>query len=142
MTELPWPGLLGLVALGGGAGALVRLALVEGAARRLGATWPWGTWLANIGGALLAGMLWAVLHADGAGNAHEGGGGWLWWLLIAGLLGSLTTVSSFSLQTLLLAHKRGLGAAAVNLLVSVCGCLFAVILGGWLMRTLLLGWPA
>lgn len=127
MIELSWPWLLGLVALGGGLGALARLALVTMAARRWGAAWPWGTWAANLGGALLVGVLLAILNAGDAGT-----GRWLWWLLIAGLLGSLTTVSSFSLQTLLLARHRGPGAALTNVLVSVCGCLAAATLSWWL----------
>ncbi|MCH8542951.1 MAG: CrcB family protein [Alcanivorax sp.] len=120
------PGLpyLLLVLLGGGLGAMARLALVRSAARGWSAAWPWGIWAANISGALAAGVVLALI-----GGFPELPGRLLWWLLLVGFLGSLTTVSSFSLQTLLLFRERGTGAALINLLVSVGGCLTATTLG-------------
>ncbi|MBZ2187835.1 CrcB family protein [Alcanivorax sp. JB21] len=113
-----------LVLLGGGIGAMARLALVTYAGRQWGTLWPWGIWTANIGGALLAGAVLAVINSMPAAWGSA-----LWWLLLVGLLGSLTTVSSFSLHTLLLFREHGPGAAAINLAVSVGGCLVATVVG-------------
>lgn len=122
--SLPAAQYLLLVLLGGGLGAVARLALVRAAARGWRDVWPWGIWAANIGGALAAGAVLALIS-----GVSEAAGNLLWWLLVVGFLGSLTTVSSFSLQTLLLFRNRGAGAATVNVLVSVGGCLIASGLG-------------
>ena len=125
VTEgLPAAKYLFLVLLGGGLGAMMRLALVRGAAHTWRDVWPWGIWVANIGGALAAGAAVALIS-----GVPEVTGNVLWWLLLVGFLGSLTTVSSFSLQTLQLFRKHGSGAAAINVLVSVGGCLAAATLG-------------
>ncbi|WP_181919278.1 CrcB family protein [Alkalilimnicola ehrlichii] len=115
-------------ALGGGA----RYGVISIANRWLGERFPWGTLVVNVSGAILIGLL-VSLTTDGAPLTELEQAKWL---LIVGVCGSYTTVSSFSLQTLNLAVKQRLLTAATNVLVSVALCLGGVWLGlfignGW-----------
>jgi fluoride exporter len=120
---------LGLVALGGAVGAVARYHVAAAIERRLGAGMPWGTLVVNLSAALLAGGLLALFNL---GRLPVPAG---WLLLIVGLLGSYSTVSSFSIQTLVLARQHGYHALLYAAL-SVTGCLVLVatgyLLGGWL----------
>lgn len=116
------------VAIGGAAGSLLRYAVGLGVARVLGAGFPWGTLVINVGGSLLIGWFAAVTLPEGRLAAHEG----LRLLVITGFCGGFTTFSSFSLQTLGLLQAGEAGAAMMNVLLSVVLCLGAVALG-WMM---------
>jgi CrcB protein len=108
---------------------------VSGAiARRLGETFPWGTMTINVSGAFLIGIFGAL--ATHPGSVFAAPTPWLF--AVTGFLGCYTTVSSFSLQTLMLARSGeqlhalgnivfsvGLGLAAVS-----CGFLLADGFGG------------
>ena len=52
---------IGLVALGSAAGGLARWSVATVAARVLGTTFPWGTFLINISGCLFLGWFTTVL---------------------------------------------------------------------------------
>src|SRR5690606_25374656 len=122
---------LGLVAIGGAAGAVARYHVAAAVERRLGSVMPWGTLLVNLSAALLAGLLLALFNL---GRLPVPAG---WLLLITGVLGSYSTVSSFSIQTLVLARQHGHpGRAMLYVLLSVPGCLALVaagyVLGIWL----------
>jgi CrcB protein len=52
-----------------------------------------------------------------------------WLLLVTGVLGSYTTVSSFSLQTLALARAGESGRAVLNVIASFGLCLSAALAG-------------
>ncbi len=118
---------LSLVALGGAVGGLARVTVAGATARIFGERFPWGTLLVNVTGAGLIGILAGLaLSADDGlapGNAPQ------WALLATGVLGSYTTVSAFSLQTLTLiedgAHRR----AAANIAASLGLCLAAAAIG-------------
>lgn len=115
-----------LVALGGALGACARVWLAGAVTRRMGETFPWGTLVVNVSGAVMIGLLAAAfLHADGVAQ------GWreTWLLLVVGILGSYTTVSSFSLQTLALAREGEGGRAALNVMASLGLCLAAALAG-------------
>jgi CrcB protein len=49
--------------------------------------------------------------------------------ILVGLFGSFTTFSTFSLETLFLIEQGNLLKAALNILISVCACVFAVWIG-------------
>ncbi len=55
--------ILGCVAIGGLLGALARFGVVSVATRWLGSTFPWGTFLVNASGCLLAGLAMAALES-------------------------------------------------------------------------------
>jgi fluoride exporter len=81
--------------------------------------------MVNVSGTLCIGGLAGVLLL----RAQDGIGTSLWAALVMGLLGSYTTVSSFSLQTLLLARSGEWRRALANVLLSLSLCLAAAALG-------------
>ena len=101
----PTPRLLAAVFAGGVAGTLARLALLEALPVDPGA-FPWATFLANVAGAFLLGVV-----------AREGGPRGA--LLGPGLCGALTTFSTLQVELLLLldggqvALAAGYGAASL-----------------------------
>ncbi len=112
-----------LVALGSAIGGGARYWVNGAVANRTGETYPWGTFVVNITGALLIGLASAILALiDSPGSRAQA-------LFIIGLCGSYTTVSSFSLQTLALARDGEFGKAAGNILLSLAGCTVAVWFG-------------
>jgi len=122
------------VALGGALGSVARVIVAEAVTRRLGASFPYGTLVVNVTGAALIGGLAPFLL--GSGMAADQGLPAA--MLIVGGLGSYTTVSSFSLQTLALMRERAWRGATANILGSVLLCLAAAWLAG-LLVTLLRG---
>lgn len=118
------PTLIALAALGSGLGGMLRVWVVERVSRRWGDTFPWGTLVVNISGALLLGLL-----VGGAFALQDRTFTPAWLFLAIGLLGSYTTVSSFSLQTLSLWQARQAVPALINVLASLTGCLLAIGLG-------------
>ncbi len=115
---------LSAIAVGAVAGALLRYAVVVLTLQLFGRQFPWGTLLVNLGGCLLAGLLLAF----SARPASPLSDGWRL-LLVVGFLGSLTTFSAFSADTLLLLKEAAWQAALVNVLANVLGALLMVTLG-------------
>ena len=94
-------------------------------ARRFGEAFPWGTLLINVTGAFLIGIFGARATHDVSMLAQPAP----WLFAVTGFLGCCTTVSSFSLQTLILAHDGKLRGALGNVVFSVMLCLVAVTAG-------------
>lgn len=128
---------LGLVMLGGALGGVARVLLNETVTRLLGSDFPWGTLVVNVSGALLIGTLAAIAMVGVTLLTPTA-----WSFLAIGVLGSYTTVSSFSLQTLTLLHRGARAAALANVLLSVCLCVGAAALGFGLGALLFSGAPA
>jgi CrcB protein len=126
----PWPAFLqyAAVAVGGAAGSLLRWRLVVGLASL---KWPVapGILAANLVGGLLIGF--SIVAFDRLPS--EG----LKLLLVVGVLGGLTTFSSFSGESLSLMLKGEWGVAILHTLLHVCGALFAALLGWQIGRWLL-----
>ena len=124
-----------LVAVGGGLGGAGRLWVSGVVSRRAGEAFPWGLLAVNVSGALCIGLLaGAFLSGALIGDAVS-----LWAALVIGALGSYTTVSAFSLQTLLLTHqgqwRRAMAYVILSLVLSIAAAgagLFAVhwVVGG------------
>lgn len=116
-----------------GAGALgcgARYQISLWAQARFGTKLPYGTLLVNVLGAFAIALVMelSVRIADFSPNLR---------LAIAtGLLGGLTTYSSFNYETTQLALNGSLGRAAVNLVLTVVACLTAGLLGLALARKL------
>jgi CrcB protein len=103
-------------------------------ARRVGETFPWGTFVVNVSGCLVMGIVAAFARAHGLSGSS------LYWLLAAtGFLGSYTTVSSFALQTRALMRDGQLRLAAIYALLSLISCLAAVGAGFGLAMMALAG---
>ncbi|MCC5881859.1 MAG: CrcB family protein [Halomonas sp.] len=123
-------GLLLMMAAGGALGGMARLAVADLFARRMGSTFPWGTLAVNLSGALLAGGL-----AGWLGLSHEVDLPRSWLLLVVGLLGGYTTVSSLSLQSLDLWCSGRRRAALANVTTTLVAGLALAALGWWLARS-------
>jgi fluoride exporter len=112
------------VALGSVLGGTARFWLSGFVARRVGETFPWGTMVVNVSGAFLLGILGASAARHGIFAAVRP-----WQFAATGILGTYTTVSSFSLQTLALARDGEMMRAAGNMVGSLSLCLLAVTSG-------------
>lgn len=116
---LPW------VMLGSVFGGVARFWLSGFVGRRVGETFPWGTMVVNVTGCFAMGVLGAIaLRSPPWFDQHIA-----WPLAAVGFMGAYTTVSSFSLQTLMLARDGELLRAGANVLLSITLCLAAVALG-------------
>ncbi|WP_142846696.1 fluoride efflux transporter CrcB [Telmatospirillum sp. J64-1] len=111
-----------LIALGGALGGMARFWVSGLIARRYGEDFPWGTLTVNVTGAALIGIVAALLLGP---TIHHIEHPRLWVGLVVGILGSYTTVSSFSLQTLALLRAGRSSRAALNVIASLTLCLLA-----------------
>ena len=109
------------ICIGASAGALLR--------------WQWGLWL-NPGAALPWGTLlakWVGAYAVGVAVVffqQHAGLDPLWRLaLVTGLLGALTTFSTFSIETVQLIQQGRAAFALVNMVLHVVGSLLLTSLG-------------
>jgi CrcB protein len=115
-----------LIAWGGAIGGVGRFWISGLVARRFGETFPWGTMTVNASGAACIGVLAALLLTpDQLAPTHFP----IWAALAVGILGSYTTVSSFSLQTLALLRAGEVSRAVMNVLGSLFLCLSAAAAG-------------
>lgn len=111
-----------LVLLGGFLGGTSRFFVSGFVGRRIGETFPWGTLVVNVSGALVIGALAGLARSRGglfAGEMFRD-------LAFVGFLGGYTTVSSFCLQTLNLALDGEGLKAALNAILSAGLCIAAV----------------
>lgn len=113
-----------LVAAGGAAGAVARYGLAVQAMRLWGGGWPYGTFIANVAGGLLMGLLAGWLAFKGGADQER-----LRLMLGVGVLGGFTTFSAFSLETALMIERRTYGQAAAYATASVVVSIAALFLG-------------
>ena len=123
----------GLVALGGGVGAMLRYQAGRTLTGLLGpaavAAFPWATLFVNIAGSLAMGLLAGWLARHGAATGET------WRLLIGvGLLGGFTTFSAFSLEMMLLIERGQSTTAFVYAAISVLAGVTALYIGLIAMR--------
>lgn len=114
-----------LVALGGAAGALVRYGVGLASVHFAESGWPVGTWIVNALGCLLIGLALPLVVDERARLA-----------LVVGGLGSFTTFSTYSADTVLLWEAGRRGLAVGNALGSVVVGIVFVALGLALGRQL------
>ena len=117
-----------LVMLGGAIGAGFRYHLSRVALEQMGPVFPWGTWLANLLGGLLMGVLAGVALHDGKVDEP------LLLFLGAGVLGGFTTFSAFSLEMVRMIERGELLVAAAYAVSSVAGSVALLFVGLWLAR--------
>jgi len=118
------------IAVAGAVGALARYGLDGFVSRRQRGAFPWGTFVVNVSGAFVLGLLF-TLATERWSLAP-----WLRSALTIGFLGAYTTFSTLSLETYRLAADKALGLAAANMLGSCAAGLAAVYAGVVLARAL------
>ena len=119
-----------LIACGGAFGAIFRYGASLGVYSILGRGFPYGTLFVNVTGSLLMGFLSIVML-----ERFNIGPEWRAAILV-GVLGSFTTFSAFSIETLNLFEQGDMMRALANIVLSVMVCLVAVWLGVSLGRQL------
>ena len=120
------------VAAGGAIGASCRHLLGVVAIRVFGTGYPYGTFIANIMGSFLMGLLagWLAFKISGGTNIRL--------FLGVGLLGGFTTFSAFSLDAFLMLERKAYGVFAGYVLGSVTLSLLALMVGLILSRKIFL----
>ena len=116
---------LAAVSAGCAIGAVARFEISRRMVERFGDSFPWGTLVVNLTGCLLAGAL--LVSLDAAASP-----GWVAFLG-AGILGGYTTVSSFSLETVLMFRRGHAAGALAYVAASMFGCIAAAGLGAMSM---------
>ena len=111
------------IALAGLVGTLIRYGLSGFVARQYGETFPWGTLVVNLIGCFLAGAIYYLADERFLISPT------LRTVILIGLLGGLTTFSSYGLQTFTLLRDGEIGLATLNIAVSNVLGLFMVWAG-------------
>lgn len=117
MTVVTWVGAV----LAGGVGAVARFLLDGAVNQRVGGRFPAGTFVVNVTGSLLLGLVTGLALGHAAA-------------LVAGTaaVGSFTTFSTWMLETQRGAEERQVGIAALNVVVSLVVGIAAAALGQWI----------
>ena len=119
-----------LVFVGGGLGASLRHFVNVTCARCIGIDFPWGTFIINITGSIVMGLIAGYL-------AFKGQAPQPWRLfLMTGILGGYTTFSAFSLDAVLLYERGAIWLALFYVLGSVVFSIFGLFAGLALVRHL------
>jgi CrcB protein len=118
------------ISIGAVLGANTRYLVGGWIADRLGSAFPYGTLFINATGSFVIGVV-LTLATERVGAP--------WWVrpgIAIGFLGSYTTFSTFSYETLSLVESGSWLAAAANVAGSVAACLVGVALGVILARAI------
>src|SRR5258707_12096194 len=119
-----------LVFFGGGLGATLRHLVNLTCARCIGTGFPWGTFIINITGSTVMGLIAGYLAFKGEASQP-------WRLfLMTGILGGFTTFSAFSLDTAMLYERGAIGLALFYVLGSVVLSIAGLFAGLALVRHL------
>jgi CrcB protein len=119
-----------LVFVGGGLGATLRHLINVTCARYLGTGFPWGTFIINISGSTVMGLIAGYLAFKGEASQP-------WRLfLLTGILGGYTTFSAYSLDAALLYERGELASAALYVVGSVVLAIAGLFAGLALVRQL------
>jgi CrcB protein len=101
-----------LVGLGGVAGTLVRYYAGKWITAKAGTRFPWGTWVINLSGSFVLGILFALYRRELLSE-------YLWWMLGVGFCGAYTTFSTFGYETQQLIAKKHVNLAVIYMLSSI-----------------------
>jgi CrcB protein len=102
-----------MVGIGGFLGSVLRFWLGSFIGERLGARFPYGTFVINVTGSFLVGMVLTVLATKAHWNPN-----WRY-LIPIGFLGGYTTFSAFEYETFRLFQEGQLPSAMLNITLSV-----------------------
>ena len=110
------------VGIGGFFGAIARFSISGWIQNSSTSSLPLGTFVVNILGSFLIGFLFLYFQHINLSPTQKA-------MFIAGLLGSLTTFSTFSLETLLMLQEGFVGKALTNISINLFFSLSATALG-------------
>lgn len=117
-----------LIAAGGAIGAVMRFLTQATVYEIAGRGFPYGTLTVNVLGSFLMGLL-SIFLVEKFNLSAE------WHLaILVGVLGSFTTFSTFSMETLVLFEQGDLFKAMTNILLSVTLCIVSVWVGAYLAK--------
>ena len=111
-----------LIGIGGVLGANARYLVSVWAARRIGASFPYGTLIVNLSGSLLLGFMATAIVGRVVSDPD------IQLLVSIGFLGAYTTFSTFAFESVGLIRRRAFVLAGVNVL----GSTVLGLLGAWL----------
>ena len=117
------------VAMGGALGAVMRYGISSGIYSWFGRGFPYGTLVVNLIGSFAIGIF-SILLIEKFNVSHE-----LRLALVVGVLGALTTFSTFSWDTLDLMQQGLMQRAFLNVLLNVVLCITAAWAGAQLARS-------
>ncbi len=123
-------GLIGAVATGGAIGSVFRYIVSVKISQIVVSGFPWGTFAVNVIGAFFMGVV-VGLVSEKIQISQE-----LRVLITAGVLGSFTTFSTFSLELVNLMENKLFGISALYLLSSVIVGILCLMAGLYLVRGL------
>jgi CrcB protein len=112
-----------MVGLGGFLGAIARFWVGGYIADKMGAGFPYGTFVINCSGSFLVGLAVTLLAERTHWNPN-----WMY-LIPIGFIGAYTTFSTFELETLRALQDGQITIAILNVVLSVTLCFVAVWLG-------------
>lgn len=116
------------IAVGGAFGAIMRFLSQATIYELVGKSFPYGTLFVNVVGSFLMGLLSVVLIEKFNLSAQ-------WHMaILVGVLGSFTTFSTFSIETLVLFEQGDLFKAFANITISIVLCITAVWAGAFFAK--------
>ena len=120
-----------LIAVGGALGAVMRFLSQATIYELVGRSFPFGTMFVNVTGSFLMGLLsiFLVEKFNLGAERHMA--------ILIGVLGSFTTFSTFSIETLVLSEQGDMFKAFANIMLSVVLCIGAVWTGAYFAKQII-----
>jgi fluoride exporter len=120
-----------IVGTGGFIGSVMRYLLQVFIEKGAATTFPWGTFVANIAGSFIIGVVFALAEKGNLMNSE-------WRIFLAvGVCGGFTTFSSFAYNNLTMLKENSFGQLFLNVGGSLFFGILAVYLGIILVRAIL-----